>query len=110
MSEQDLQLLRGTLDVLVLKALQEEPQHGYAIAHWIHETTEGSLAIEDGALYNALHRMEKRGWLASRWGASDNNRRAKFYRLTAAGRRQLESAAQTWESYAAAVFKVLRAD
>lgn len=109
MSEHDLQLLRGTLDVLVMRALLAGPQHGYAIARWIHDTTDGSLAIEDGALYNALHRMEKRRWLASRWGISENNRRAKYYRLTDNGRRQLELASGTWESYAAAVFKVLRA-
>jgi len=108
MSEQDLQLLRGTLDVLVLKALVQGPQHGYAVARWIHETTDGSLEIEDGALYNALHRMEKRRWLASRWGISENNRRAKYYRLTPKGREELDAASETWESYAAAVFKVLR--
>lgn len=109
MPEDDLQLLRGTLDVLVLKALQFGPQHGYAVAAWIHDTTAGKLEIEDGALYNSLHRMEKRGWLGSRWGLSENNRRAKYYRLTRTGRRQLARSTQTWESYAAAVFNVLGA-
>jgi len=110
MSTPDLQLLRGTLDVLVMRALQRGSQHGYAIAGWIHTVTDQTLEIEDGALYSALHRMEQRRWLASRWGQSENNRRAKYYRLTRKGRRQLELASATWESYADAVFKVLRAD
>lgn len=109
MSNEELQVLRGTLDVLVLKALEFGPQHGYAVAAWIRQTTAGRLEIEDGALYSALHRMEKRGWLASRWGQSDNNRRAKYYRLTRKGRRQLSSSSESWASYAAAVFSVLDA-
>ena len=80
MSEQALKLLQGTLDVLVLKALDDGSAHGYAIVEWIRAITDGRIAIEDGALYNSLHRMEKRRWVESRWGLSDNNRRAKFYR------------------------------
>ena len=109
MANQDLKLLQGTLDVLVLKALATGAQHGYAVAEWIREITDETLQIEDGALYSALHRMEKKRWLESRWGLSDNNRRAKYYRLTAKGRRQLENSTRTWNSYAAAVFKVLGA-
>ena len=107
MADEDLKLLQGTLDVLVLRGLAIGPQHGYAVAEWIRKTTDDALQIEDGALYNALHRMEKRRWLDSRWGLSDNNRRAKFYRLTAKGRRQLEKSTRSWNNYAAAVSKVL---
>jgi transcriptional regulator len=94
-------------ELLVLRALAVEPQHGYAVAEWIRETTDDALQIEDGALYTALHRMEKRRWLDARWGLSGNNRRAKFYRLTAKGRRQLDKRTRAWNNYAAAVFKVL---
>jgi PadR family transcriptional regulator, regulatory protein PadR len=104
-----LTLLQGTLDVLVLKALIFGPRHGYSVARWIRDTTDGSLAIEEGALYTALHRMEKRGWIEAEWGASENNRRAKFYRLTEQGTQQLRSETQTWTQYAEAVFRVLRA-
>lgn len=107
MTEVDLKLLQGTLDTLVLRALRGGPLHGYAVASWIRETTDDALLIEDGALYTALHRMEKRGWLRAEWGISDNNRKAKFYSLTAAGERELRSATERWNSYAEAVFKVL---
>ena len=103
-----MSLLQGTLDVLVLKALVFGPRHGYAVARWIRETTDGTLEVEEGALYTALHRMEKRGWLESEWGASENNRRAKFYRLTEQGRRELRAESNSWTRYAEAVFKVLR--
>ena len=102
-------LLQGTLDVLVLKALASGPRHGYWVAEWIRSTTDDALTIEDGALYTALHRMEKRKWLESEWGLSENNRRAKFYQLTAAGRQQLRQETRDWTAYAEAVFKVLRA-
>ena len=102
-----LNLLQGTLDVLVLKALANGPKHGYSVAQWIHSKTDGVLTIEDGALYTALHRMEKRKWLATRWGVSDNKRRARYYRLTATGRRKLSEQSRTWERYAEAVAKVL---
>lgn len=108
MSDTNLQLLQGTLDMLVLKALIFRPQHGYGVARWIRETTDGTLEIEEGALYTALHRMEKRRWLTSEWGVSENNRRAKFYALTDEGRRQLAAGAQSWTRYAEAVFKVLQ--
>jgi len=104
-----LDLLQGTLDVLVLKALLFGPRHGYAIARWIRDTSDDSLAIEDGALYTALHRLERRGWVEADWGVSDNNRKAKFYQLTRDGRRQLEAETRRWTRYAEAVFKVLRA-
>jgi PadR family transcriptional regulator PadR len=100
-------LLQGTLDVLVLKALMWGPRHGYAVAEWIRSTTDDALRVEDGALYTALHRMEKRKWLASEWGLSENNRRAKYYSLTELGRRQLRQGARDWTAYAEAVFKVL---
>ncbi len=108
MSDSNLQLLQGTLDMLVLKALIFGPRHGYGVARWIRETTNGTLDIEEGALYTALHRMEKRRWLTSEWGVSENNRRAKFYALTDEGRRQFAAGAQSWTRYAEAVFKVLQ--
>lgn len=103
-------LLQGTLDVLVLKALVWGPRHGYAVAEWLRTTTDDALQVEDGALYTALHRMEKRKWLESEWGLSENNRRAKFYQLTEAGQKQLRRGATDWAAYAEAVFKVLRAE
>jgi PadR family transcriptional regulator PadR len=103
----DLELLQGTLDLLILKTLKWGPRHGYAIALWIRETTNQRLQIEEGALYTALHRMEKRGLLESEWGLSDNNRKAKYYQLTNHGRKQLRAKAAVWAEYAAAVFKVL---
>ncbi|HZD04975.1 MAG TPA: PadR family transcriptional regulator [Longimicrobiales bacterium] len=106
---EDLNLLQGTLDVLVLKALAVEPRHGYAVAEWIRATTDDALRIEDGALYTSLHRMEKRRWLDAEWGLSENNRRARYYRLTDAGRRALARNERSWTRYAEAVFKVLRA-
>ncbi|MQA89775.1 MAG: PadR family transcriptional regulator [Gemmatimonas sp.] len=109
MSGPAVTLLQGTLDVLVLKALLFGPQHGYGIARWIRETTDGALEIEEGALYTALHRMEKRKWLAAEWGVSENNRRAKYYALTELGRSQLAAGSRSWTAYAHAVFKVLAA-
>ena len=109
MGDSNLNLLQGTLDILVLKALIFGPAHGYAVTRWIRETTDGLLEVEEGALYTALHRMERRKWLASDWGLSENNRRAKFYALTEEGRRQLSAGERTWTLYAEAVFKVLRA-
>ena len=104
----ELGLIQGTLDALVLKTLSWGPRHGYAVARWIRETTADELLIEDGALYTALHRLEKRGWVESEWGVSENNRKAKYYQLTAAGRKQLGLRSALWERYAKAVFKVLR--
>jgi transcriptional regulator len=108
MADSSLDLLQGTLDVLILKALAWGPRHGYAVARWIRETTDDVLRIEEGALYPALHRLEKRAWVESDWGLSENNRRAKFYQLTPRGRRQLRTEAATWQKYAAAVGKVLQ--
>jgi PadR family transcriptional regulator PadR len=107
MAATDLELLQGTLDLLVLKTLKWGPRHGYAIVSWIRETTDARLQIEEGALYTALHRMEQRGWLEAEWGVSDNNRKAKFYQLTAAGRKQLRAKTAQFTDYVAAVFKVL---
>ena len=107
MSRRQMNLLQGTLDVLVLKALAHNPRHGYAVAEWVRSTTDGTLQVEDGALYTSLHRMEKRGWIAAEWGVSTNNRRAKYYSLTDAGRAELAKASGDWARYAEAVFKVL---
>ena len=107
MSRRQMNLLQGTLDVLVLKALAHSPRHGYGVAEWVRNTTDGTLQVEDGALYTSLHRMEKRGWIAAEWGVSANNRRAKYYSLTAAGRAELAKASGDWARYAEAVFKVL---
>ena len=107
MSHSSLSLLQGTVDLLILRALQGGPAHGYAVSRWVRERTDGVLSMEDAALYQALHRLEARGWIESEWGLSENNRRAKYYGLTAAGRRQLRSEVAEWRRYAAAVFKVI---
>jgi PadR family transcriptional regulator PadR len=100
-------LLRDTLDMLVLKALDRGPLHGYAIAELIEQRSDEVLRVEEGALYPALHRLELRGLLAAAWGLSENNRRAKFYRLTPAGRRQLADEAAHWKRLAAAVTRLM---
>lgn len=100
-------LVQGTLDMLVLKTLTRGPLHGYAIAEWIQETSENVLRVEEGALYPALHRLELRGLLASEWGLSDNNRRAKYYRLTAAGRKRLGETEQHWSRMTGAIRRVM---
>lgn len=105
-----LELLQGTLDMLVLRALTWGPMHGYAIARWLEERTDEALRIEEGSLYPALHRMQKRGWVVSQWGVSENNRRARYYTLTPAGRKQLRAEAATWGRFTAAVMKVLEAE
>ena len=107
MSDDTLQLLQGTLDILVLRSLSAGPRHGYAVARWIREKSGDALRIEDGALYTALHRMEKRKWLETEWGLSENNRKARYYSLTERGRRALEEGARSWTRYAEAVFKIL---
>lgn len=109
MVKDDLQLLQGTLDVLVLKTVSWGPRHGYEIARWIRDATDAEIQVEDRALYVSLHRMEERGWLESQWGVTGNNRKAKFYQLTSEGRGQLAAKTDTWARYAAAVFKVLQA-
>jgi PadR family transcriptional regulator, regulatory protein PadR len=102
-----LEVLQGTLDLLVLKTLVLGPMHGYGVSRWIHQRTDDVLLVEDAALYQALHRLERRGFVEAEWGLSENNRRAKFYALTAAGRRQLKVEASNWRRYAEAVFKVI---
>jgi transcriptional regulator len=100
--------LPGTLDMLILKALARRSLHGYAIAQFIQQASDEVLKVEEGALYPALHRLEVRGLLKAEWGASDNNRRAKFYRLTPAGRRELDQESAYWNRVAAAVTRVMR--
>jgi PadR family transcriptional regulator PadR len=102
------ELLQGTLDTLVLKTLSWGPRHGYAVARWIKETSDGAIEVEDRALYVALHRLEERGWVESVWGVSENNRKAKYYELTTAGRRQLRAKAADFSAYASAMLKILR--
>jgi PadR family transcriptional regulator, regulatory protein PadR len=107
MTRDPLDLLYGSLDLLVLRTLAWAPMHGYGIASWIQARTEGVLTIVDAALYKSLHRLERQGLVAGEWGVTDANRRAKFYRLTAAGRRALHDETSAWERYAAAVHRVL---
>ena len=107
MSHATLALLQGTVDLLILRALQSGPAHGYAVSRWVRERTDGVLSMEDAALYQALHRLEARDWIAAEWGLSANNRRAKYYTLTPLGRRQLRSEVSAWRKYAEAVFKVI---
>jgi len=102
-----LDLLQGTLDVLILRTLAGAPMHGYGISRWIRARTEGTIEIEDAPLYKALHRLERAGCVAAEWGLSENNRRARYYRLTARGRRRLEAEEAEWRRYAEAVFRVL---
>jgi transcriptional regulator len=104
-----LDLLKGTLDLLILKAVSWGPAHGYAIARWIEQLTGDVLQIGEGSLYPALHRLEDRGWVAAEWRISENNRRAKFYRLTPAGRQQLKAERASWDRFVTAVGQVLRA-
>jgi transcriptional regulator len=104
---QPLDLLQGTVDVLILKTLSWEPMHGYSIAKWIEQRSDGVLGVADAALYQALHRLERRGWIASEWGLSENNRKAKYYHLTTLGRQQLRSEVTEIRRYVAALFKVL---
>ncbi|HEY7502547.1 MAG TPA: PadR family transcriptional regulator [Gemmatimonadales bacterium] len=99
----------GTLDVLILKALSWGPMHGYGIGRWIRQTTEDVLAVQEGALYPALHRLQRRGWLEEEWGVTETGREAKYYRLTPAGRRQLRSEVERWRAYARAVSAALDA-
>jgi PadR family transcriptional regulator, regulatory protein PadR len=102
-----LSLLQGTADLLILRALQQGEAHGYAVSRWVRERTDGVLVIEDAALYQALHRLEARGWIDAEWGLSENNRKAKYYRLTPTGRRQIKAEISIWKQYAEAVFKVI---
>jgi|SRR3954464_9307489 PadR family transcriptional regulator PadR len=102
-----LSLLQGTVDVLILKTLSWTPMHGYGISVWIKDQTNGDLAVEDAALYQALHRLERKGWVESEWGVSDSNRKAKFYSITRAGRTQLRNETASIRRYVTALYKVL---
>ena len=107
--QKNVDMLQGTLDVLILKTLSWGAMHGYAIARWLQQITDDVLQIEEGSLYPALHRMERKGWVQSEWGLSENNRRAKYYALTAAGRRRLADATREWEAQTAAITRIMRA-
>ena len=102
-----IKLLQGSVDVLILKTLSRGAMHGYGVSTWIRQRTEGVLGMEDAALYQALHRLEAKGWIEAAWGVSDNNRRAKYYQLTRKGRKQLRAETVTWQRYTEAVAKVL---
>ncbi|HTO73084.1 MAG TPA: PadR family transcriptional regulator [Gemmatimonadales bacterium] len=104
---QDAERLRGSLDLLILKALSLGPRHGYGVAEWIRQSTRDVVLIEEGTLYPALHRLEARGLIDSEWGVSDNNRRAKYYSLAAAGRRELKAETSAWHQHAEAMARAL---
>ena len=108
--KQKSDLLQGTLDLLILKTLQPGPTHGWDIAQRIRQVSREALQVNQGSLYPALHRLEAQGWIDSQWGISDNNRRAKFYKLTAVGRRQLVAEEQTWERFSNAIALILQND
>ena len=101
-------LMQGTLELLILKTLSRDSMHGYGIAQRIHEAADDLLKIEDGSLYPALYRMEERGWITSAWDVSENNRRAKFYKLTKAGRKQLEAESANWSRVSQAISRILQ--
>jgi transcriptional regulator len=107
MAHTQKELLHGTLETLVLKTLLGGPRHGYAIARWLEDSTGEVLQIEDGSLYPALYRMEQRGWISAEWGTSELGRKAKFYKMTASGRKQLAAQTAEWARFSAAVSKVL---
>ena len=107
MSHSTLALMQGTVDLLILRALQQGPAHGYEVSRWVRQRTHAVLKLEDAALYQALHRLEDRGWIDSEWGLSENNRRAKFYELTVEGKRQLRAEVSAWKRYAEAIFNVI---
>jgi PadR family transcriptional regulator, regulatory protein PadR len=109
MAQTGQDILRGTLDLLILQALSWGAAHGYGIARWIEQATDDALAVGEGTLYPALHRLEERGWIKASWGASETNRRAKYYSLTKAGRVQLRAEVDEWRRYAKAVFAALDA-
>jgi transcriptional regulator len=108
MTRSTLGLLQGTVDLLILQSLQRSgASHGYSISRWVHQRTDGVLSIEDAALYQALHRLEARDWIEAEWGLSENNRKAKYYRLTGRGRQQLRTEVSVWRRYAEAMFKII---
>ena len=105
--DEETGLLQGTLDALVLKTLTHGPRHGYGIARWIEDATADALSVEEGSLYPALYRNERRGWIEAEWGTSELGRRAKFYRITAKGRRQLAAETEYWARFSRAISKIL---
>ena len=107
MARESLGLVQGTVDVLILKTLTWSPMHGYGISQWIRQRTDGALAVEDAALYQALHRLERKKWVDAEWGVSDTNRRAKFYHITREGRKHLRADVAELRQYVAALFKIL---
>jgi PadR family transcriptional regulator len=109
MTAQSLDLLQGTLDLIVLKSLSWGPMHGFGLARWIQSTTNDLLQVEEGSLYPALYRMENRGWIKAQWALTENGRRAKYYKLTAAGRKQLAAEAKSWEQITGAIGKIMSA-
>lgn len=109
MARSSIDLLQGTLDLIVLKTLSWGPMHGFGIARWIQLTTEEVLQVEEGSLYPALYRMENRGWIKAQWALTENGRRAKYYRLTAVGRRQLAAESESWEQMRDAIGKIMSA-
>src|SRR5881275_1919883 len=100
-------LLQGTLDLIVLKSLSWGPMHGFGLARWIQQTTQDALQVEEGSLYPALYRMENRGWIKAQWALTENGRRAKYYKLTAAGRRQLAHETQSWNELSGAIARIM---
>ena len=107
MGDEPIELPQGTLDLLILRTLALEPLHGWAVSERIQQISSDVLRVQQGSLYPALHRLERRGWIKAKWGTSDNNRRAKFYELTRSGQRQLEEQCDAWEKLTAAVARVL---
>jgi|ERR1043165_396650 transcriptional regulator len=107
MPREPLGLVQGTVDVLILRALTRDAMHGYAVSLWIRDRSGGALAVEDAALYQALHRLERKGWVDAEWGLSETGRRARFYEITPAGRKQLKSDVAELKRYVAALFAVL---
>jgi transcriptional regulator len=103
------EVLKGTLDMMILKALSWGPMHGYGIVHWLKQTTDAALQVEDGAMYPALHRLHQKGWVSAEWGITENSRRAKYYELTRAGRLQLRRELMSWTRFSEAVAKVVNA-
>jgi PadR family transcriptional regulator, regulatory protein PadR len=107
-SKDRIELLQGTLDILILKVLSAGPMHGYGVAQRIQQVSQDVLRIEEGSLYPSLYRMEQRGWISSKWGLSENNRRAKYYALTKLGRKQLQTGASNWVTLSEAISRVMR--
>jgi len=109
MTDERVAMLKGALDVLILKALSWGPMHGYGVSYWIRQVTDNAFDLQEGVLYPALHRLEAKGWIESEWGLSENNRRAKYYELTRLGRQRLRHEMSTWSRFADAVAKVVHA-